>query len=93
MFKSDELNNKTNNLEKFRKFCLREFPEFSYAIDQLLNYEDFIDMLKEYSYCESALLKLQDLNEKKEAYHQLKKELKQEMKNYIIRHIKNQTIN
>jgi len=92
MFNYMELNNKTNNLERFHKLCLREFPEFSCEIDQLLNYKEFIDMLREFSYCESTLLKLRDLDKKKETYHQLKNELKQEIKNYIIRHLKNKTV-
>ncbi|MDH4091949.1 MAG: hypothetical protein OEV74_11715 [Cyclobacteriaceae bacterium] len=74
-------------MEKYEQLFLKEFPEFSIEIDQLLNYEDFLDMLRDFAYCDTILSKLNDLADKKEAYDQLKKELKQEMKVFIIRHI------
>ena len=87
-----ELNSKTNNLERFHKLCLREFPEFSYAINDLLKYEDFQDMLREYSYCETILLNLEDLNEKKKSYNELKTEIRQEMKEFILNHLRNKSV-
>ena len=92
MFKSIELNSKANNLERFHKLCLREFPEFSYAISELLKHKDFQDMLREYSYCETILLNLEDLNEKKKSYNELKTEIRQEMKEFILNHLRNKSV-
>jgi hypothetical protein len=63
---------------------LREFPEFEHAYDVLSSNEDFAFMLADYDVCQTELQKLSYLHEVEQTYLQLKSELKEELKNYII---------
>ena len=67
---------------------IREFPEFKHEFDMLSSHEDFTEMLTDYKTCQMELEKLSNLFGEKELYIQLESELKEEILNYIIYHIK-----
>lgn len=71
-----------------RKVFIREFPEFKHEFDMLSSHEDFTEMLTDYKTCQMELEKLSNLFGEKELYIQLESELKEEILNYIIYHIK-----
>ena len=68
---------------------VREFPEFEGAYDALSSSEDFTSMLADYKSCERELQKFSYLQAVQETYLQMKSELKTEILNYIINHLKN----
>ena len=67
---------------------ISDFPEFKHAFEKLLLNADFTDMLTDYGTCQMELQKLSDLHGVEEMYLQLQSELKEEIINYIINHIK-----
>lgn len=71
-----------------RKVFIREFPEFKHEFDMLSSHEDFTEMLTDYKTCQMELEKLSNLFGENELYIQLESELKEEILNYIIYHIK-----
>jgi hypothetical protein len=84
------LENKGNSpyWSDIRKVFIREFPEFKHEFDMLSSHEDFTEMLTDYKTCQMELEKLSNLFGEKELYIQLESELKEEILNYIIYHIK-----
>jgi hypothetical protein len=84
------LKNKGNSTywSDIRKMFIREFPEFKHEFDMLSSHEDFTEMLTDYKTCQMELEKLSNLFGEKELYIQLESELKEEILNYIIYHIK-----
>jgi hypothetical protein len=84
------LKNKGNSTywSDIRKVFIREFPEFKHEFDMLSSHEDFTEMLTDYKTCQMELEKLSNLFGEKELYIQLESELKEEILNYIIYHIK-----
>jgi len=54
----------------------------------LSSHEDFTEMLTDYMICQMELEKLSILHGEEEMYLQLESELKEEILNYIINHIK-----
>jgi hypothetical protein len=54
----------------------------------LSSHEDFTEMLTDYRICLMELEKISSLHGKEEVYIQLESELKEEILNYIINHIK-----
>lgn len=87
MFKSHKLHHKTNNLGNLHKLCLREFPEYENEISLLIQQDDFIEMLEDFSFCQKALLMPNQIGMDKALYEQLIVELKQEMQLYILKNI------
>ena len=67
---------------------IREFPEFKHEFEMLSSHEDFTEMLTDYRICQMELEKLSSLHGNEEMYLQLESELKEEILNYIINHIK-----
>ena len=78
---------KLDNPENIYKLVQKEFPEHRKVADHLIKSNEFTEMVQEYMICARTLEKLKDLASKKRAYRELKKELKEEINNYIIRHI------
>lgn len=76
---------------EIKKLFVREFPEFKHEFTSLSEAEEFEDMLNDYTLCEYEISRLSDIHNKREVYIQLKYELKDEILNYIFRHIKNQS--
>ena len=66
----------------------REFPEFENAFDALCSNEDFTSMLADFGTCERELQKLSYLQGVKETYLHMKSELKAEIFQHIINHLK-----
>jgi hypothetical protein len=71
-----------------RKVFIAEFPEFKHEFEMLSSHEDFTEMLTDYRICQMELEKLSSLHGDEEMYLQLESELKEEILNYIINHIK-----
>ena len=71
-----------------RNVFITEFPEFKHEFEILSSNDDFTEMLTDYKTCHIELEKLSNLYGEKELYLQLESELKEEILNYIINHIK-----
>jgi hypothetical protein len=69
------------------------FPEYSTVADQLLNHEDFIDILKEFQACELAISQFNKRDEEAAIYRELMIELKKELQAFIFRHLGKQNSN
>ena len=67
---------------------ISDFPEFKNAFKKLSLDEEFTDMLMDYRICQMELQKLSDLHGVEEMYLQVLSELREEIMNYIINHIK-----
>ena len=67
---------------------ISEFPEFRHAFEKLSSEEDFKEMLTEYKICQEEIQKFSDMHSSEELYLHLQQELKEEIFNYIIKHIK-----
>lgn len=76
------------NWSGIRNVFISEFPEFKHVFDMLTSHEDFTEMLTDYRICQMELEKLSKLHGQEELYLQLESELKEEILNYIINHIK-----
>ena len=74
--------------QDIRNVFIREFPEFKHEFEKLSSHEDFTEMLTDYRICQMELEKLSSLHGEEEMYLQLESELKEEILNYIINHIK-----
>ena len=87
------MNIKSKKLEELYKVCLREFPEYSHEIVQIINIKEFIEMIEEYSMCERKLMELKDRSKIREGYEQLLKEIKEEIYLYILKHLQKNVSN
>lgn len=67
---------------------IAEFPEFKHEFEILSSNEDFTEMLTDYRICQMELKKLTSLHGDAEIYLQLESEMKEEILDYIINHIK-----
>ncbi len=76
---------------KLKQLFIAEFRDYSDEFETLVLNDEFTDMLMEYSICNRVLERTGEDHTLSQLYIQLKKELKQEIKNYIIIHIKNQS--
>jgi hypothetical protein len=72
-----------------KRMFVREFPDFENAFDVLSSNEDFMSMLSDFGMCERELQKLSYLQGVQETYLNMKSELKAEIFQHIINHLKN----
>jgi len=84
------LENKGNSQASadLKNLFLSEFPEFIHVFEKLSSDVDFRDMLADYQVCQLEIQKLLDMHSVEQIYIQLQGELKEEIINYIINHIK-----
>ena len=74
---------------KLKQLFITEFLDFRDEFEALVLNDEFTDMLMEYSICNRVLERIGENHNMSQLYIQLKQELQHEIKNYIIRHIKN----